>query len=109
MKNFDIIKQIWHKMNHHKHESLTFEKIKSHLDVQPDMTDDMIFKIWGNTHADEAAKAATSIDIPGFTNMHNQITKFDEQQSETLKNFFLYITGDGSLFSNCFFETWRSK
>lgn len=63
-------------MNHHKHESLTFEKIKSHLDVQPDMTDDMIFKIWGNTHADEAAKAATSIDIPGFTNMHNQITKF---------------------------------
>ena len=101
-ENYDIIKQIWHKMNHHKHESLTFEKIKSHLDVQPDMTDDMIFKIWGNTHADAAAKAATSIDLPGFANMHNQITKFDEQQSETLLNFFYYITEMVALFQTAF-------
>lgn len=100
--NFDIIELIWHKMNYHKHTSLSFEKIKSHMEIQQDMPCDLILKIWGNSHADEAAKLATTKDILGFTQMHEQVVQHDVHYCKVLRNFYLFITEVVALFQTAF-------
>ena len=100
--NYDIIEQIWSKMRYHSHESLSFEKIKSHQDIQPDMSCTTIFKIWGNAHADEAAKLATTQDLPGFKEMHGHIVQHDAYYNKVLKSYYLFITEVVALFQTAF-------
>ena len=76
--NFDIIVKLWKKLHSTSYVNLQFEKIKSHQTPDDNMGPGKIFRIWGNSHADESAKIARTQDMPGFIEMHQAIAKHDE-------------------------------
>lgn len=59
-------------------------------------------EIWGNSHADEAAKLAITTDIPGFNHMHGHIVQHDAYYCEVLRKFYQFKSEVVVLFQAAF-------